>query len=213
MEWNFDNVKYNGKDLDRVQVDGVTVWEKKKVVFYDYLENDGKAYINTNYYPNQSTKLITKKRYSLNSTSILFGEMDQGLSAGRDAFFISKTQFGFDKLVFSVSVAPEGTEPYLLELSVDGLYRDGVLISKPKSDIATTWTSPREMYLFGVNRGNAVTVNKTALYYCRIYDNGVLVRDYKPCLYNGEAGLWDSVEGKFYGNANNTGTLTVGNDE
>ena len=139
--------------------------------------------------------------------------MDQGLSAGRDAFFISKTQFGFDKLVFSVSAAPEGTEPYLLELSVDGLYRDGVLISKPKSDIATTWTSPREMYLFSINRGNAVTVNKTALYYCRIYDNGVLVRDYKPCLYNGEAGLWDSVEGKFYGNANNTGTLTVGNDE
>jgi len=37
---------------------------------------------------------------------------------------------------------------------------------------------------------------------CRIYQGGVLIRDFEPCLNKLEiAGLWDKVDGKFYGNA------------
>ena len=39
------------------------------------------------------------------------------------------------------------------------------------------------------------------IYACKIYDNDKLVRDYLPCLNNdGEAGLFDKVQNKFYGN-------------
>lgn len=38
------------------------------------------------------------------------------------------------------------------------------------------------------------------MYYCKIWDNDVLIRDFLPCIYNGEAGMWDQVENKFYGN-------------
>ena len=41
-----------------------------------------------------------------------------------------------------------------------------------------------------------------SLYSCQIYDNGTLVRDYVPCLNpSNEVGLYDIVNGVFYGNA------------
>ena len=39
------------------------------------------------------------------------------------------------------------------------------------------------------------------LYSCDIYENGVLKHSYTPCAMNGIAGLWDSIEAKFYGNS------------
>ena len=42
------------------------------------------------------------------------------------------------------------------------------------------------------------------LYYCRIWSDETyttLVRDFVPCLYEGEYGLWDNVSNSFFGNA------------
>lgn len=39
------------------------------------------------------------------------------------------------------------------------------------------------------------------IYKTIIYDsNGNMVRDFRPCIYNGEVGMWDDIEGRFYGN-------------
>lgn len=46
-------------------------------------------------------------------------------------------------------------------------------------------------------------------YYFKIKINDVLVRDFVPAQYNGQYGMWDLVENKFYGNSG-TGTFTVG---
>lgn len=60
--------------------------------------------------------------------------------------------------------------------------------------------------------GTMAYFNNNSLYSFKIYENDVLVRDFKPCTYNGVAGLWDMVESKFYGNSNSVGTLTASND-
>ena len=39
------------------------------------------------------------------------------------------------------------------------------------------------------------------LYSCDIYENGYLKHSYTPCAMNGIAGLWDSIDAKFYGNS------------
>lgn len=44
-----------------------------------------------------------------------------------------------------------------------------------------------------------------------IYDDDVLVRSFRPCFYNGQYGLWDTISKKFYGNSG-TGTITGGYD-
>jgi len=48
------------------------------------------------------------------------------------------------------------------------------------------------------------------IYNVRIeYDGGIM--NLIPCEYNGEVGLWDSVNRGFYGNDNSSGSFSVGN--
>lgn len=50
------------------------------------------------------------------------------------------------------------------------------------------------------------------LYSCQMSVNGEAVRDYVPCVRREDkaAGLYDLVEGKFYGNSTNTSEFTAG---
>lgn len=73
--------------------------------------------------------------------------------------------------------------------------------------------------LFKARAGSGTTLDTrnggVRMWACKIYsspDATSPVRDFRPCTYNGEAGLWDMVEGKFYGNANTQGSFSVGND-
>jgi hypothetical protein len=47
------------------------------------------------------------------------------------------------------------------------------------------------------------------IYNTKIYSNNTLTRDFVPAQYNGQYGMWDLVEDKFYKNAG-TGSFTVG---
>lgn len=57
--------------------------------------------------------------------------------------------------------------------------------------------------LFAVNRTDTPNeYSKSKIYYCKIYNNGILVRDYIAAKRSdGTIGLWDDVNGVFYGNA------------
>lgn len=63
--------------------------------------------------------------------------------------------------------------------------------------------------LFAVNRTDTPNeYSKSKIYYCKIYNNGILVRDFVPCINgSGEVGLYDLVGKQFYGNAG-TGVFT-----
>ena len=47
-------------------------------------------------------------------------------------------------------------------------------------------------------------------YGCKIWDNDVLIRDYRPCTYYGEVGFWDAANEVFCPLAG--GTMELGND-
>ena len=68
------------------------------------------------------------------------------------------------------------------------------------------------MYLFNadVNNSDDYSGYSGKIYYCQIYDNGTLVRDFWPCYDpDGVACLYDKVEKKYYYNAG-TGAFTAG---
>ena len=67
------------------------------------------------------------------------------------------------------------------------------------------------VYLFGNNYSNSHIASGTMrVYSCKIYEGGTLVRDFIPCInQNGEAGLYDLVNGVFYGNSG-SGEFAIG---
>jgi hypothetical protein len=79
--------------------------------------------------------------------------------------------------------------------------------------ITTDYDTGFPMYLFALNvAGVAADITSSRCYSCKIYDNGILVRDFVPCKNTaGEVGLFDLVGNKFYGN-NGAGNFIAGDN-
>lgn len=75
----------------------------------------------------------------------------------------------------------------------------------------TTFTATNNLFLLALNNGNnAIDYTVAKVYGCKIYDNGMLVRDFIPCKNaSGAVGMWDDVNNTFYSNAG-SGTFTAG---
>ena len=55
------------------------------------------------------------------------------------------------------------------------------------------------LYLFASNKGGTVVANsKSRCYGVKIWQDGVLVRDFQPCMKNGKAALYDAQNDTFY---------------
>ena len=93
-----------------------------------------------------------------------------------------------------------------------------VATSLSESGPAANTTAP--VYLFARNCGNtstAITQGDNTddpcsmrLFPCRIAHNGVDKRNFIPCVKDGEAGLYDTVEGRFHGNVSGQGAFVAG---
>ena len=81
----------------------------------------------------------------------------------------------------------------------------------------TIWTAsgvsafqtPTNVCLGAVNRSGVVSEKFVGrMYYCKVWENGTLIRDFIPILRDsGDVGMYDLVQHKFYGNAG-TGAFT-----
>lgn len=176
----------------------------------EYIESSGTQYVNTDFTPNQNTRVICKAVVPVsNVTNWLFGARTSN-AANMYSFLGAmagnyRTDYGTITSAFPVSL--NTTEPIIIDKNKNNTTIDGGNLSQ----IATqTFSAPVPLALFAVNTNGAISYGSCRIYYCQIYDNGTLVRDYIPCqATNGEIGLWDDVNGVFYGNAG-TGTFTAG---
>lgn len=168
----------------------------------NYIEGDN-AYIDTGYKPNNNTRLEVMY-YAYGSASSIaccdtawmnngFGIIQQaaeyGSSAARQLGMITNT---------------------LVKASLEnGIFtRNGTTWNIAASTFQTAYN----MYLFATNRaGKAIEIaSKLRIYECRLYENNNAVRDFIPCKNpSGEAGMWDDINGGFYGNIG-TGSFTPG---
>ena len=86
------------------------------------------------------------------------------------------------------------------------IYDDSTITT---STVNNTPDIPYSYVLFARKYGNIGVINnsKIALKSAKIYNNGELVRDFVPCVQisTGKAGLYDRVNGVFYGNDATTG--------
>lgn len=165
-----------------------------------YLDNGGNSYIDTGFKPNQDTRLVVDIELGTQDSypKSIFGSRNGSTTS--DASFIVwaitangfRTDFGSESLV--TTVVPTGR--FVIDKSKNVTTFNGIEYTHP----AYTFQCDYNIGLFSQIDVDGVDTRVTAakIYSCRIYDNGVKVRDYIPCTnFYGKSGLYDTVNKVF----------------
>lgn len=181
---------------------------------HSYIESSGSQYINTGVKPNQDTRVVICLEVTPKATqSALFGSRT---SYQDNSFGLWTRANGAgwqnDYDLYIENVTAECTGKHVFDKNKNVLSIDGEVV---KTNNEVTFTGTYDMYLFTINNGGSLMTSYPTyakLYYCQVWENDILLRDFVPCTTNdGSAGLYDLVEGKFYNNVG-SGAFTYGED-
>lgn len=173
-----------------------------------YIQSSGTQYIDTGFKPNQDTRVLIKAIFPFTSaSSSLFGAREAQTTKNFSVTAFSNHYRNYYKSTetdLETSVAFSG--PFILNKNKNVADFGGL---KTVTDTYSAFSCPVNMYLFALNNnGTARFFTSSKIYYCKIYNNGTLIRDFIPCINaSGAIGLYDLVGKKFYGNAG-TGVFT-----
>ena len=185
---------------------GPEVTEKWEGTQLEYVESDGSQYVDTQFTPNQDTRVVLKiGRPASTSNQFLFGA--RGGTHTNTISLLYQGGIRSDWNTTQLSIASSTVGALSTPLTID--QNKNVLTVNGTASVSHTYaafTAPCPLTLFGVNTNGTVgTLTTTDLYDGQIYDNGLLVRDYIPWLHpSGVAGLLDTVNGRFYASASTT---------
>lgn len=182
----------------------------------EYIESDGTQYVDTLFTPNNNSRLVLEFEVLTANASgwrSVFGSR-QSTTANCFALFIAGTdspdyinQFysnvGNTTHWFSLGMDP--LKKYLADVNKNVVSINGEVYTH--TDV--TFQSTQSIYLFANNEAGTANMQcGEKIYFCQIYDDGTEVRIYIPMLHpSGVAGLWDSVNERFYASATTTDFL------
>lgn len=175
----------------------------------NYIQSSGNAYIDTDFKPNQDTRVVMDFQLTEETeeqTPFLTRQAPQQKSFG---IFHKSTGWVADYDEERIQVTSDF--PITDRINVD-FNKNVISINGVSSSFSIkTFTAPSNMCIFARNTNGQISNNCIGkLYSCQIYDNGLLVRDFVPCKTPaGEIGLYDLVNSQFYGNAG-TGSFIAG---
>ncbi|MBO7509174.1 MAG: hypothetical protein J6T57_02775 [Alphaproteobacteria bacterium] len=177
----------------------------------EYLQSTGTQYIDTGYIPNQSTGVQTKVKFNsvTNGQTMVFGA---GTSYNARSFefytWNQQTEFNYNSARFGVNVSLNDIvelnwNKNIVNYSINGVQQNTMTLP------ASTFTVLYTMTLFTLSRPGGYFIGN--IYYFKIYDNDVLVRDFIPAQRNsdGELGMYDTISRTFFTNAG-TGSFIAG---
>lgn len=175
----------------------------------EYIKYSGTQYIDMGCKATQNTKIEAKFHNEQSANSAVFGA-DKAWTQDSFGIWIN------DKIAVPVVGTVSGT----IGISYSSAYDTFTLDKNTlKLNGGTIWTAsgvsafqtPTNVCLGAVNRSGDVSEKFVGkMYYCKVWENGTLIRDFIPCQNRaGNVGMWDDVNSVFYGNAG-TGTFTAG---
>lgn len=192
--------------LARVESGGRLPAEYQEV---EYLESTGTQYINTRYYPNNLTDVECKFMYNQltgNTASSVFGVRD---SDGSVKQFLMSVSSGKLWIVSGLNnrsingVSPVVNTEYVIRITPQKVYWNGTEIFTMTNSVADC--PDYSMFMFGrhVHSGSGLANQFYGkIYYLKIYEDGVLVRNFIPCINQSNvAGMYDLANNQFYTNA------------
>lgn len=183
-----------------------------------YIESTGTQYINTGFKADENTRIVIDSQLSASASGnwrALVGSRNNQKDSEYSFWWAPQTNaiyYGFANAIYQPSTA------LLRERVIIDINKNVLKIIGSSTETVTAQnaaiTSAYNVYLFSVISAGEVMGSTYGfigkMYSCKIYDNGTLVRDYKPCINaSGEYGLFDKVNYQFYGNAG-TGSFTGG---
>lgn len=174
----------------------------------DSISATGTQYIDTGFKPNQDTKISITVDFPLSGTTWLYGGRTSAGSNSLGFLCESGNHYRFDYANSINALTTKPTGKFTIDSDKNKCYINGELAA---TATYTAFASPVNMYIFNNNNNGSLSGGSSAkLYNCSIYDNGVLIRHFIPCKdTSGTVGLYDLVNGQFYGNAG-TGSFTAG---
>jgi hypothetical protein len=193
-------------------------WEDLPVEYTpkSYLESTGTQYINTGIAPTTiDTRVEIQYQYTGNKGSGFDSVMGSRTNNDMNTRFYPSSCDGTARMRHIVgatiinSTYDTGVTHTLIFNETD---RSCILDNNVIGDLGTSFTThSRPMYLFGLNcEGSFSYASKSRIYYCKIWQNGQLVRYLVPCINLSQtAGFYDLVSKSFLTNGG-SGTFTTG---
>ena len=165
----------------------------------EYIESSGTQYIDTGFIPNQDTRVVIECEFQIMGTNVyLYGAQESA----------SSKTFGFRAYnTYYRTHYDNGSTGYSASVSYTGKFEidqnKNVTTLQGEHAVSRTYNSfecPNSLTLCGANQGGTIIGKSICkIYSCKIYDNGSLIRDYKPCRNtSGVYGLFDEVNDVFY---------------
>lgn len=169
-----------------------------------YLESSGTQWIDTGVKPDQTYALKIKFQTEQPSSGGI-AVSDANWQSNGFGIWCNAAAFGNGTMQ---TTEWHGTTPIEIELSQQGLFVNGNLTWTPDT---ATFTVPANMTLFSLNRNGSIAEKLTGkIYFAQLFKAGKPVRNFIPCTNpSGIPGLYDLVDGKFYGNSG-TGVFLAG---
>ena len=163
------------------------------------LTSNGSQYIDTGFTPNQDSRVVVDFKIDDNSrNSFIYGAAVSGSGKPVDCFGFNASPNAFYAKFGNVRTSlgdPDANE-HVIDHNGASFSFDG----ETKTFDVENFTSPATMFLFHINAtepaGHLPAI--ATIYYCKVYDNGTLVRDFIPCTESGKKGMFDLVNDKFY---------------
>lgn len=225
-------VSYGGKTTTfNVTVTAVPPYE-----YYDYIQGDGTAYINTGllastYCTNDYEQEVKVAGHTTESSKAVCGARQQWGSANARAVWHTNATYSQTYCGKDTGYNMSGSSldvPVTIKTTTDKkIYCDESLVDTATGSVSITHTGPITLFAectsgngsgyVAVDGTNAYAgaFSKSRIYYFKVKDgNDNLVADLRPAVRISDSaiGMYDLIRDEFYQNARDTGALSVGNE-
>lgn len=178
-------------------------------IFENYIKVGTSQYIDTLFKPNQDTHLIVKASKINGSGGIIFGTRNSSTS---DMFMMEDTATSLYNYYYNINSYTTYSHDANTQIHKYEINKNTCLVDNNTIYTSTyaNFQCTYNLTLINYNNGGSVTTDRLGkLYYCKIYDNGTLIRHLVPYKYDGHYCMLDLVNNTTYNNAG-TGEFEFG---
>ena len=170
------------------------------VNYVNFIQSSGTQYFDTGFVPDNNTRVIVDiELLTGDSNSTLFGARSAAKSNNYAVMWTSNILRSDYNNAYTQEWDVEKTKRRVIDKNKETTTIDGV----SQSYVNASFRAPGTMMLLALNNnGNVRWQTAAKLYSCKVYDNGLIIRDYWPCYDpDGVVCLYDKVNQEYVYNA------------